>query len=350
MIIGICYFTKQGEKVCNCIEQALAEDLIIKKQTKSTKEFVAYCLKRHVPLVFIGASGIAVRMIAPFVENKLEDSPVVVIDETSRYVIPILSGHMGGANELASKLAQSLDAQAIITTATDIQKKFSVDLFAKNNHLYIENKDGIAKISSKILNNETVTVCISPEIDYTEKDLPKELSFVEYPPQKGVDILIAKPGTERFDCKLLLTTKEYVVGLGCKKGKAFEELKEFLYKQISHLETKQDKKIAMHQIYGITSIDVKKKEQGILELCSFYHIPFYTYGAEKLKQIEGDFSQSDFVNKTVGVDNVCERAASVLSDNGELLVRKQTEDGMTFALAYKKPEISTWKTEEIYEA
>lgn len=350
MIIGICYFTNQGEMICNKIEQALTQDLIIKKQNESTKDFVKYCFTRHMPLVVIGACGIAVRMIAPFVENKLEDSPVVVIDEMASYVIPILSGHVGGANTFANKLAGILGAQAIITTATDIHGKFSVDLFARYNHLHIENKDGIAKISSKILKDEKVTVCIAPEIIYDNKKLPDELLFVGYPPAREVDILIERTDAAKYDCKLLLTTKEYVVGMGCKKGKSFEKLKGFLDKQISLFEKEHEKKIAIHQIYGLSSIDVKQREQGILELCSFYHIPFYTYPADALKQAKGVFSQSDFVNKTVGVDNVCERAASVLSDNGELLVRKKTKDGITFALAHKKPEIITWKTEDICEA
>lgn len=345
MIIGICYFTNQGEMICNKIEQALTQDLIIKKQNESTKEFVKYCLERHMPLIMIGACGIAVRMIAPFVENKLEDSPVVVIDETACYVIPILSGHMGGANALANWLAKILDAQAVITTATDLQGKFSVDLFAKYNHLHIENKDGIARVSDKILKNEQVSICIADEITYEKNNLPDELFFVNYPPKTEVDILVVRTKTSKYNCKLMLTTKEYVVGLGCKKGKTFEELKEFLRKQIFIFKKEQKKEIAIHQIYGLSSIDIKQKEQGILELCSFFHIPFYTYSAEELKKAKGEFLASEFVNKTVGVDNVCERSASILANNAKLLVHKQTQEGMSFAMAYKKPEIFVWKIE-----
>ena len=93
-------------------------------------------------LLFIGACGIAVRAIAPQLVDKLQDSPVLVMDEQGRFVIPLLCGHVGGANELARLLSQVSGACPVITTATDIWKKFAVDLIAKKNHLYIENKEG----------------------------------------------------------------------------------------------------------------------------------------------------------------------------------------------------------------
>ena len=102
-------------------------------------------------LLFIGACGIAVRAIAPHLTDKLHDSPVLVMDEEGKYVIPILSGHVGGANEIARLLADRMQAKAVITTATDVNGSFAVDLFAKKNALSIENKNGIASISSKIL-------------------------------------------------------------------------------------------------------------------------------------------------------------------------------------------------------
>ena len=92
-------------------------------------------------ILFIGACGIAVRAIAPHLSDKLHDVPVLVMDETGQYVIPILAGHVGGANELARYLAAVMEAEAVITTATDLHEKFAVDLFAKKNHLQILNKD-----------------------------------------------------------------------------------------------------------------------------------------------------------------------------------------------------------------
>lgn len=103
----------------------------------------------HHALVFVGACGIAVRAIAPWITDKLHDSPVLVMDEQGQYVIPLLSGHVGGANELAVRLAGELGAVPVITTATDLHGSFAVDLFAKRNDLWIHNREGIARVSAK---------------------------------------------------------------------------------------------------------------------------------------------------------------------------------------------------------
>ena len=112
----------------------------------------------HHALVFVGACGIAVRAIAPWITDKLHDSPVLVIDEQGQYVIPLLSGHVGGANELAVRLAGELGAVPVITTATDLHGSFAVDLFAKRNDLWIHNREGIARVSAKILAGEKITI------------------------------------------------------------------------------------------------------------------------------------------------------------------------------------------------
>lgn len=103
----------------------------------------------HHALVFVGACGIAVRAIAPWITDKLHDSPVLVMDEQGQYVIPLLSGHVGGANELAVRLAGELGAVPVITTATDLHGSFAVDLFAKRNDLWIHNREGLPECRQK---------------------------------------------------------------------------------------------------------------------------------------------------------------------------------------------------------
>ena len=114
----------------------------------------------HHALIFIGACGIAVRAIAPWIMDKLHDSPVLVVDEMGKYVIPLLSGHVGGANELAVRLAGALGAVPVITTATDLHDSFAVDIFAKRNDLRICNREGIAKVSAKVLAGEEITMSV----------------------------------------------------------------------------------------------------------------------------------------------------------------------------------------------
>lgn len=107
-------------------------------------------------LIFVGAAGIAVRAIAPQVKQKTEDPAVVVVDELGRYAISLLSGHLGGANLLARAVAGVIRAEAVITTATDINERFSVDTFAKDNGLYIEDMKLAKEISAAVLRDEKI--------------------------------------------------------------------------------------------------------------------------------------------------------------------------------------------------
>lgn len=291
-------------------------------------------------LLFIGACGIAVRATAPHLTDKLHDSPVLVMDERGRYVIPVLSGHMGGANELAVCLAERVGAEPVITTATDLNGKFAVDLFARRNGLAVINREGIAKVSARVLAGEEISLCIEcAELadlenmtDASEKlCLPPEVRIVPYPPDKPVDILITseeKTGELPFGAALLLRPKNYVIGLGCKRGKTAEELERLITGQLDRLG------ISKVQLLALASISQKQDEQGIIEWCRRADIPFLTYTAEELQTVEGDFQKSDFVMRTVGVDNVCERAAlKACGAGGQLISPKYAEDGITIAVA-----------------
>lgn len=297
-------------------------------------------------LLFIGACGIAVRAIAPSLTDKLHDVPVLVMDEKGAYVIPILAGHMGGANELAAYLAEKTGAEPVITTATDIDHKFAVDLFAKRNCLFIANKDGIVKVSSKTLAGKEITISAEPmeeavraaSYDGMETDsgvaqdcLPEGVRLVPYPPAGFVDVVVTSE--ERvFDASVILKPKEYVIGMGCKKGKEAEEIEAFITKKTGELG------IAATQIYALASIFQKRGEPGLLAWCRKEGVPFLTYTAKELQEIEGDFTASDFVREQMDVDNVCERAAlKACGEGGELLIAKCAENGMTIAVARRKP-------------
>ena len=237
------------------------------------------------------------RMIAPFVSDKLSDSPVVVADEAGTFVIPLLSGHMGGANELAEQIARQIGGIPVITTATDVNHTFSVDLFAKKCGLSIYNREGIAKVSAKILDGKTPDIVISSE----KTDL-----------EQGV---------------LGLQPREYILGIGCRRGKSFEELDAFIQKWLDHAG------IEKRLVRAAASIDLKKEEKGLLRWCMANRIPFLTYSAEELKQVKGDFQESSFVKEKTGVDNVCERAAmKAAKEEGTFILRKQAENGMTIAI------------------
>ena len=374
MKLAIISFTENGIKLSQTVAKRLsrrkvtlytkcsrytAEDLKVQRVKESLQVWTAQRMAEGDALLFIGACGIAVRAIAPNLTDKLHDVPVLVMDEEGQYVIPILSGHVGGANELARELADLIDARPVITTATDVQKKFAVDLFAKRNHLEIMNKDGIAKVSAKALAGEQLTIavraqnieCYHPkfcevcEEDFTEAEnqllreasmhkqdqeacgVEPPLRLVPYVKDQPVDIVVSEMQDNK-NALIWLRPKRYVVGMGCRKNKASEELLAF------YQETLEQAMVEPGEVYALASIDKKKDEPGLLAISERMRIPFFTYTAEELNRVGACVHSSEFVKAQVGVDNVCERAAFAgCGVSGWLIYEKHAFDGMTIAIA-----------------
>lgn len=346
MRLSMISFTENGRRLSERIAKLLEKKLEVELYTKcksdingdiypgvllvktSVGDWAKERMQERSALLFIGACGIAVRAVAPFLTDKLQDVPVLVMDEKGKYVIPILSGHMGGANGLANHIAEKSGAEAVITTATDINKKFAVDLFAKRNSLYIANKDGIVKVSSKALAGKEITMSIETGHEITGGETGVQL--VPYPPAGFVDVVVTSKD-DVFDASILLKPREYAIGIGCKRGKNVKEIDTFISKTIKEMG------ISIMQIFALSSISQKRDEQGIVEWCRKEGIPFLTYTAEELKEVNGNFTESSFVKAQVGVDNVCERAAvKSCGENGKLLVPKIAENGMTIAVAKRE--------------
>ena len=281
----------------------------LQKIEGSTEKLVERCFAEQIPLLFVGACGIAVRMIAPFVKDKLSDIPVLVMDEAGQFVIPLLSGHVGGANRLAEHVAAAMGAVPVITTATDVQGTFSVDTFAMDHRLTIENREGIRNVSAKVLRGEPIRIHIAEDAE-------------------TADVLIAEHKT--VDAPLWLSPKKYVLGIGCKKGKTPEEIEALAEKVM------QEAGITYRDIYAFASVDLKEEEQGLLDFSARHRLPFVTFSAERLSRVEGEFASSEFVRNTVGVDNVCERAAVLLAGGGTPVVGKRAENGVTMAVARRR--------------
>lgn len=315
-------FTKCSSASCEIGEVSFVD--------ASIGEWTKEQMQKKRALVFIGACGIAVRAIAPHLVSKLDDSPVIVVDERGRFVIPILSGHVGGANELAVIIAEEIGAEPVITTATDINRKFAVDLFAKKNGLLIENKDGIAKISSKILRGEKIRISIKEEYVNSKEGFPEEIEIIPYPPMERVDVVIAPEG-ENFDSLLTLRLKGYVIGAGCRKDKEPEVFADFVERMLEMAGVKK------REIFALASIDLKADEPAMFRWCERNGILFQTFSKEELEEVTGDFKESEFVKQMVGIGNVCERSALKAAGNGgRLIAEKYAEDGMTIAIAKRE--------------
>ncbi|MCQ2550055.1 MAG: cobalamin biosynthesis protein [Lachnospiraceae bacterium] len=339
MIVRVCAFTREGWDFAHKLEEKLEHILFEKKEeNKDLDLWVGECFQWGVPILFIGAISIAVRKIAPFVNSKLTDSPVVVVDEKGQYSIPLLSNHVGGANGLAKQIANAVDGQLVLTTATDVKGVFSVDVFAQKNGLKIVNKEGIKKVSSKLLAEGKISMAIHPTIAFDEKAVPENIKLMDFQ-ENHVDVRIDYPGLESAEEETLkLLYKPYVLGIGCKKETPYEKISSFID------EILVGNQIDESLITGMASIDLKSKERGLLYYEAKKRIPFTTFTAKELEEVEGDFRASDFVKSITGVSNVCERAAMKLAGKeAELVVRKIAKDGITMAISRRKAKLQAWK-------
>ena len=250
-------------------------------------------------MVFVGACGIAVRAVAPHVRDKLSDPAVIVIDEAGRYVIPVLSGHVGGANELSRRLAGFLNAQAVITTATDINHLQAVDEWAVNHDCAIENPESIKHVSGAVLEGQSVGVAVTCE------NVPAP-----------------------FPVTLWLRPKVLVLGAGCNRN---TDPAEFERSAVDFL---RGAGVSALSLKALASIDIKRDEPAMKIFAESHGIPFMTFTASELQALQGNFTASERVREFTGTDNVCERACMLAAGDGAVMMRnKCVYNGMTFALS-----------------
>lgn len=370
MRLSIICFSLTGLHTSERLKRGLEErgcSVILAKKSKylegSIKESVGKWADSRFSLddgiIFVGACGIAVRSIAPCVADKKSDPAVLVIDECGRFVISLLSGHLGGANELALQAAGILNAQPVVTTATDLHHRFAVDVFAKKNGCDILHMKAAKEVSAALLAGRTVGF-------YSEfpwkGNLPEGLVLCD---REGVpdedsaphnvcgkirqggleDCLEEKKRlrtgiavTVHSSCMPFPSTVQVIprivsLGMGCRKGKeaaAVEKAAEECLERAS---------VYQNALECLASIDLKKQEEGFLALAGKWKIPFVTYSEKELLDAKGDFIPSAFVEKVTGVDNVCERSAVLGAGQGILMERKYGAGGVTAALAIRKWEV-----------
>lgn len=271
-------------------------------------------------LIFIGSCGIAVRALAPFLTKKTSDPAVVVIDELAACAVSLLSGHIGGANDLTVRLARFIGAIPVITTATDVRGVFAIDAWAVMGGLKIANPERIKWISARLLAGEVIGI---KSIFPVTGRLPKGLTLCD----KGYDALITYRTRGREEA-LRLVPPIVTLGVGCKKDVAVEAIERAFELTLQ--------KAGCHPlaIAHVCSIAQKAREPGVLEFCRAHALPYKTFSAQELMAVPGIYTASSFVKQVTGADNVCERSAVLGSGKGgRLLTGKDAGNGVTMALA-----------------
>ena len=330
MNIALTAFTRRGAALAKALAEALEADghscaLACQEKLRdilpgaeiyeSLGRWAGEQFSRQDALFFVGACGIAVRAIAPYVKDKFTDPAVVCVDEGGRFAVPLLSGHVGGANDLARRTAAITGGQAAISTATDVNGLFAVDEWAVKNGFAITDRQLAKAVSAALLAGEKVGFASDFALE-----CPRGLW--EGKAELGVWVTCRGAGGP-FPRTLRLVPRCLALGVGCRRGTSEEAIRSAVESVLAGWD--------LASIRQVGTIDLKKDEPGLLAFCASLGIPLVTYTAEELQKAEGAFTPSDFVRSVTGVDNVCERAA-VLS-GGRLTVPKQSGGGVTVAVA-----------------
>lgn len=353
------------QKLAKKLENISGAEIIAKVKCEalpevSMKETVKACVDEYFEqvdaIVFVTASGIAVRSVAEHLTHKSKDPAIVCMDECSKHVISLVSGHAGGANALTQMLADVMWATPVITTATDVEGQFSIDDYAREHNLVVTDWAKAKAISAEVLATGAKPVWVD-EAEVSQEEEKNACEICKEQKSTGIDVgkiendgceneigvqklqigshqVVITPQDVSVDAQTLqLIPRCIVAGVGCKKGIPVDKIEHAVQDAFAKAG------LRMEALCAVVSIDLKKEEAGLLEFCETRNVPFETYAAEELQAVPGTFSASEFVIGVTGVDNVCERSAVKYAsehgaNDGELLLRKQAQDGVTVALAY----------------
>ena len=319
-------------------------------------------------IVFVGACGIAVRAVAPYVASKMHDPAVVCVDEAGRWAISLLSGHVGGANDLACRIARIVGATPVVTTATDVRGVFAIDEWAARRGLVIANPQLIKCVSGALLEGGHVGVRVGRQVSLAG-ELPagfacekcagdtdsasdtNDADDIRKPCPAG-----AAPDSADAACAshahvhigpelpcendpdtLHLITRNAVVGVGCRRGCEPATLQDSVEAALAGLG------LAPEAVSTLATIDLKAAEPAVVELAAKHGWRLRTFSAQALAAQGGNFASSEFVRTHVGVDNVCERALACYG--AVRVLNKQAHQGTTVAVGLV-PEVLSFDMKE----
>lgn len=349
MKVAIISLTKIGASLAGKIAKLTRMDVFCKRGTgnnsgiefDSLKVLMTDIFSIYDGFVFIMATGIVVRMIAPFIVNKRIDPAVVVINESGEHVISLLSGHIGGANRLTKHLADLIHAIPVITTATDVNKKIAADLVAVDLGLDISSFSMLKRVNIAIAEGQRVPFYIDAHMKnmgmYLEKSKEKDfaievIDIKKFLYQAGMKVIITERDNLLVEDALLLHPRKIVVGIGCRRNVTKEEI--IMSLNEACILAGAD----LSQIQSLASTVVKENEVGLLEACKQLQIPIYFYRNAELNDVIKKYKLecSEFVQEKIGVGNVCEAAAMLASQSKKLILPKMKMSKVAIAIAWAK--------------
>lgn len=340
--IAIVALTEYGKQTALTLQQRLnepkctvyttakiADHHVVALQGK-TIEAIRQLFQSVDVLICIMATGIVIRSIAPAVHDKLADPAAIVMDERAKHVISLLSGHMGGANQITQRIATLMHADPVITTATDVHDVQALDMIAKSvNGWRDELRPLLLAFNGYLAGQKTVYF-------YQEKPwitdfrglsvISKEEISAIIDTQEPFIMLTTGDEQSKHDHMVVIYPRPYILGVGARKN-----VDSHIFKTNFELfcATQQ---ISPKEIGLIASIDVKKDEKAILDLAETLHCEFVTFTKEELATVDEKYPHSEFVKQTVGVGSVAQAAADYAS-GAQVISERFAKDGCTYALA-----------------
>ena len=308
---------------------------------KKVGEFIKEIYSKVDAIVAVMATGIIVRAVAPCLESKLVDPAVLGVDASGQFVISLLSGHYGGANELTRLIAEGIGATPVITTASDAMGKQSVDELARILHLAIANPESLVAVNSAIVNGEKVVVVLAGDVKVpAERICAGEIKVVESGEQaaeivNGFDAGIIITKETITHAKLMkpvtiLKPKRIAVGVGARKNVTENEVIDAV-----NLALKQTR-IPLERVDRLATVDVKKDSPSIINAAKGLGLNLDFISVEVLRAFKHEDLSPDskLVEQKIGVGGVCERAALIVAGKKTKLILKKTKvNGVTVAIA-----------------
>lgn len=337
MKVAIISVSKKGYDLSFKLKELMDNDsTIIKcdifyKDVKNTFNLLFY---EYDAIIAIMASGILIRSISHLIESKTTDPAILNIDDNGNFVISMLSGHLGGANKLTLKISKLINATPVITTSTDVNKKLGIDVLARDLYLSIDDTKEILHFNKSILDGKEVSFTINSNgkydylFDYLNNNT-LEMNVSIYFSSRINDNEIE---AECDNHKIILKPRKIVFGIGCRRGKSCDEINNAINTVLNDLKMNESR------INMLASAEIKKNEQGLLDLSKKLDIPVNFVELDKLRLFKSDdIQKSEFVKSKFGISGVCEPSALITAGfDSKLIYKKTAFNGVTVSVALSK--------------